>query len=105
MAPTTHNDSTAAAQAATITGTNRTYVSGAKSLLQNAPDLAEQVKAGEIKITEARRQLAQRQSRKRHHCRRTNIGYGMPILPGHTAMPASSVKQTTTGTRNAIIRR
>lgn len=55
------NGSTAAAQVAQITGTNRTYVSEAKSLLQNAPDLAEQVKAGEIKITEARRQLAQRQ--------------------------------------------
>ena len=55
------NDSTAAAPAAAITGTNRTYVSEAKSLLQNAPDLAEQVKAGDIKITEARRQLAQRQ--------------------------------------------
>lgn len=47
--------------AATVVGTNRQYVADAKRLMENAPDLAEQVKAGDLKITEARRQLNQRQ--------------------------------------------
>ena len=48
-------------QAASIIGSNRQYVSDAKRLMSEAPDLAQHVKAGDMKITEARRQLQQRQ--------------------------------------------
>jgi len=48
-------------QAASMFSTNRQYVADAKRLMQDAPDLAEQVKTGDMKITEARRQLNQRQ--------------------------------------------
>ena len=58
---TERNDSTAAAQAANIFNTNRQYVADAKRLMSEAPDLAQHVKAGDMKITEARRQLQQRQ--------------------------------------------
>jgi N6-adenosine-specific RNA methylase IME4 len=54
------HERTAAAQAAAIVGTNRQYVSDAKRIQEQAPDLAQAVLAGEIKITEARRQLQRR---------------------------------------------
>ena len=47
--------------AATVVGSNRQYVADAKRLMSEAPDLAQHVKAGDMKITEARRQLQQRQ--------------------------------------------
>lgn len=50
----------AAAQAAAIVGTNRQYVSDAKRIQEQAPDLAKQVKNGDMKIVEARRQLNRR---------------------------------------------
>lgn len=50
----------AAAQAATIVGTNRQYVIDAKRITEQAPDLALAVKSGDMKITEARRQLQRR---------------------------------------------
>ena len=48
-------------KAAALIGTNGRYVSDAKRLMSEAPDLAQHVKAGDMKITEARRQLQQRQ--------------------------------------------
>lgn len=50
----------AAEQAARIVGTNRQYVADAKRIIEQAPDLATAVKNGEMKITEARRQLQRR---------------------------------------------
>jgi N6-adenosine-specific RNA methylase IME4 len=50
----------AAEQAAQIIGTNRQYVSDAKRIQEQAPDLAAAVKQGDMKITEARRQLQRR---------------------------------------------
>jgi len=47
-------------QAAQIVGTNRQYVSDAKRITEQAPDLAQAVKNGDMKITEARRQLQRR---------------------------------------------
>lgn len=48
-------------KAAEIFGTNRQYVSDAKKLIEEAPDLAEEVKAGEKTITHAKRELVARQ--------------------------------------------
>lgn len=52
--------SSSVAQAAAIMGTNRQYVSDAKRIYEQAPDLAQAVKRGDMKITEARRQLVRR---------------------------------------------
>lgn len=52
--------SSSSAQAAVILGTNRQYVSDAKRIQEHAPDLAQAVKSGDMKITEARRQLQRR---------------------------------------------
>lgn len=54
------NTGMAAEQAAIIVGTNRQYVSDAKRISEQAPDLAAAVKSGDMKITEARRQLQRR---------------------------------------------
>lgn len=54
------NNSTAAAQAAAIVGTNRQYMADAKRISEQAPDLALAVKSGEMKMPEARRQLKDR---------------------------------------------
>ena len=48
----------AAEQAAAIVGTNRQYVSDAKKIAQQAPDLAEQVKIGQISLPEAKKLVA-----------------------------------------------
>lgn len=45
----------ASEQAAKLTGTNRQYVADAKSIQEKAPDVAEAVKSGAIKIYEAKR--------------------------------------------------
>lgn len=45
-------------QAAAIVGTNRQYVSDAKKIAQQAPDLAEQVKRGAISLPEAKKLAA-----------------------------------------------
>src|SRR5262249_41094976 len=47
-------------QAARATGTNRLYVSHAKRLKEQAPDLFEQVKQGKINIYEARSEVRKR---------------------------------------------
>lgn len=47
----------AAEQAAQLTGTNRQYVSDAKRIAQEAPELIEQVRAGEMTIPEVKRML------------------------------------------------
>jgi hypothetical protein len=44
-------------QAAAIIGTNHQYVHDAKRISAQAPDLAQAVMRGDMKITEARRQL------------------------------------------------
>ncbi len=49
-----------AEQAAQLVGTNRQYVSDAKKLVERAPDLAENVKNGEMSMTEARREFNKR---------------------------------------------
>lgn len=63
----------AAEQAATIVGTNRQYVIDAKRITEQAPDLAAAVKNGDMKITEARRQLQRR-----------TITEEVPVLPTNT---------------------
>jgi N6-adenosine-specific RNA methylase IME4 len=50
------------AKAAKLFGTNRTYVNQAKRLIEEAPDLAEQVERGELKITQAASTLRKRKS-------------------------------------------
>ncbi len=52
------NANKAAEQAAAIVGTNRQYVSDAKKIAQQAPDLAEQVKRGAISLPEAKKLAA-----------------------------------------------
>ena len=54
------NTGRAAEQAAQIIGSNRQYVADAKRISDRAPDLALAVKNGDMKITEARRQLQRR---------------------------------------------
>lgn len=49
------NESTAAAEAARLTGTNRQYVADAKKLREERPDLAEKAASGEISMPEAKR--------------------------------------------------
>jgi hypothetical protein len=56
-------------QAAAMTGTNRQYVSDAKRIAQEAPDLLERVRTGETSITEAKRTIKER---KREERRETN---------------------------------
>lgn len=51
----------AAEQAAAIVGTNRQYISDAKRIAQRAPDLLEAVRSGEATITEAKRQIKERE--------------------------------------------
>ena len=51
-------------QAATIAGTNRQYVSDAKKLKQEAPELFEQVREGHLTIPQAKRELVKRQRAK-----------------------------------------
>ena len=55
-----HGRSKASAQAAKLLNTNSMYVSVAKRLDENAPDLLEEVRVGKIKIDEAARTLAER---------------------------------------------
>ncbi len=54
----------AAEQAASIVGSNRQYVSDAKRIVQQAPEVAEMVRSGEMAITEAK-QLARLEESKR----------------------------------------
>lgn len=49
--------------AATIVGTNRQYVSDFKAIAQKAPDLADRVRNGETNLSQAVRQLKQRELR------------------------------------------
>jgi len=51
----------AAERAAEIMGTSQKYVSDAKNIATQAPDLLEQVKAGEMTIPSAKRELAARE--------------------------------------------
>ncbi len=51
----------AAEQAAKLFGTNRQYVYDAKKLAEQAPDLIEKVKTGELSIVQAKRELVKRQ--------------------------------------------
>lgn len=53
----TANDRTAVQQAAKLLGTNRQYVSDAKKLSAERPDLAEKIKAGEMSIPEAKKTI------------------------------------------------
>lgn len=49
-------------QAATLLNTNRQYVSDAKKLKQESPDLFEQVKAGELTIPQAKQEIARQRT-------------------------------------------
>jgi N6-adenosine-specific RNA methylase IME4 len=60
----------AAHQAAEMMDTNRQYVHDAKRITREAPDLAQAVMRGDMKITEARRQLQRR-----------TVAEGTPSLP------------------------
>lgn len=51
------NENKATAQAAAILGTNRQYVTDAKKLVEQAPELAEKVRLGELSIAQARQEL------------------------------------------------
>ena len=50
----------AAEQAATIVGTNRQYVSDAKTIKAQAPDVFEKLKAGEVEMSDAKREVKKR---------------------------------------------
>jgi len=54
--PADPNERKSSHQAAKLLGTNRQYVSDAKNLKAERPDLAEQVKSGEMSLPEAKRQ-------------------------------------------------
>lgn len=58
--PITETPLYSAGQAAAIVGTNHHYVHDAKRISEQAPDLAQAVIRGDMKITEARRQLQRR---------------------------------------------
>lgn len=55
------NNGKSTEQAATLFGTNRQYVSDAKSIAQKAPDVAERVRSGEISIAQAKREITKRE--------------------------------------------
>jgi len=57
VAPSQKEDREARAQAAKATGSNRQYVSDAKKLKADRPDLAEQVKSGGMSIPEAKKAI------------------------------------------------
>lgn len=57
------DDRKTTAKRAKAAGTNRQYVADADRLMKEAPDLAEKVKNGELKITQAKLKLKRRQKR------------------------------------------
>jgi hypothetical protein len=59
--PADPNDGKAAEQAAKLTNTNRQYVADAKKLTEAAPDLAAEVRAGQMGITAAKKEMKRRQ--------------------------------------------
>jgi N6-adenosine-specific RNA methylase IME4 len=63
----------ARAQAAKVVGTNPRYVSDAKTLKQEAPDLLEKVRAGETTLPQAKRELKERRREVRREENRQKI--------------------------------
>jgi hypothetical protein len=61
-APPDRNAGKAAAQAAKLTGTNRQYVADAKKLKAEDPEAFEGVKAGKVKLSEAKRRSRRKRS-------------------------------------------
>ena len=62
---TDRNETKAAAQAAALVGTNRTYVAKAKALQQSRPDLYRKVAAGQTTIDKAAKQQKREAERER----------------------------------------
>lgn len=60
-------------QAATMTGTNRQYVSDAKAIAQTAPDLLENIRSGETTIPAAKREIKERKREERREVNRQII--------------------------------
>lgn len=56
-------DGEATAQAAKITGTSRSYVADAKSVMKKAPDLFDKVKTGEITLPQAKQEVKRQEKR------------------------------------------
>jgi len=59
---TSKNTTKAAAQAAKLTGTNRSYVATAKKIKADAPDLLKKIKSGKTTIQDAKREISRRAS-------------------------------------------
>ena len=60
------NNGKSAEHAAQIVGTNRQYVSDAKKIKDEAPDLFEQVRSGQTTISDAKRETREREKTARH---------------------------------------
>jgi len=69
--PTLH----AAKEAAKIVGTNAHYITDAKRITEQAPDLAQAVKNGEMKITEAKRELKHREKTEQREVARNALAH------------------------------
>jgi len=66
-------------QAAKLVGVNPHYVTDAKRISQQDPELAEQVRAGKLTLTQARRILKERQREARREQNRKTIAAGRPL--------------------------
>ena len=60
-------------QAAAITGTNRQYVSDAKTIARDAPDLLDGIRSGDTTITAAKREIKERRREERRETNRQII--------------------------------
>jgi len=70
----------AAEQAAAIVGTNRQYVSDAKKIEKQAPDLLEKVRNGSASITDAKRELKERDREEKREANRELIATVAPAI-------------------------
>lgn len=69
----THDPQRASEQAATIFGTNRQYVSDAKRIAAEAPEVLDSVRSGDMTITEAKRKLREDKREDRRQANREKV--------------------------------
>lgn len=82
----------AAAQAAMIVGTNRQYVSDAKRITEHAPDLAQAVKNGDIKLPDAKRALKKRVTEERRQAVREIIDT-IPVVESEPGPSSNTISR------------
>ncbi len=91
----------AAEQAAAIVGTNRQYVSDAKKLAQQAPDLLEEVRSGALTLPEAKREI---KARTKEQARQDRANNPPPVLPDACVIEhGDSTEHLPANSVNAII--